>query len=61
MYVSVDEACTHVAASSFRLVAGIYELPPQLPAAGPASGAPAEAPACKHGRLLGTAVSPPIK
>ena len=25
MYVSLDEACTHVGASAFRLVAGIYD------------------------------------
>ncbi len=24
MYVSLDEACTHVDASAFRLVAGVY-------------------------------------
>ena len=24
MYVSLDEACTHVGASAFRIVAGVY-------------------------------------
>ena len=41
MWLSLDEACTHVGAQAFRLVAGIYD------------GAGA--------RLLGTAVSPPIR
>ena len=25
MYVSLDEACTHVGASAFRIVAGVYD------------------------------------
>jgi len=41
LWLSVDEACSHVGANAFRLVAGIYD----------ASGA----------KLLGTAVSPPIR
>ncbi len=41
MYLSMDEACTHVGARSFRLVAGIYNR--------------------QGSRLLGTAVSPPIR
>ena len=41
MYLSLDEACTHVGATAFRLVAGIYNR--------------------QGSRLLGTAVSPPIR
>ncbi|PRW45335.1 hypothetical protein C2E21_5855 [Chlorella sorokiniana] len=41
MYLSLDEACTHVNARAFRLVAGIYNR--------------------QGSRLLGTAVSPPIR
>jgi len=41
MYLSMDEACTHVGARAFRLVAGIYNR--------------------QGSRLLGTAVSPPIR
>ena len=57
MYLSLDEACTHVSASAFRLVAALYDPPPKPPAGCPAGGEPTG----PHGRLLGAAVSPPIK
>ena len=74
MYVSIDEACTHVRATAFRLVAAIYDGAPPVPAASASSGAhsaegsmaseqgpPAAAQPQAAGRLLATAVSPPIK
>lgn len=74
MYVSIDEACTHVGAPGFRLVAAIYEevflaAPTSSGAHSAAGGAASEqgsvAAAATQpqaaGRLLATAVSPPIK
>ena len=59
MYLSLDEACTHVGATTFRLVAGVYEPPGD--AAGSGGGNVDPAAAAGTGRLLGTAVSPPIR